>query len=131
MLAAATGDRAALEQRAAALTALVDAGRLPAGSVVPAICRAVLAFMEGDYGNCERILEPVAGDVVRIGGSGAQRDVIEDTLLVALMRSGDAAKASALLQERLQRRPSLRDSHWLGVVRRGGDTAARTSASRN
>ena len=116
MLAAATGDRAALEQRAAALTTLVDAARLPAGSVVSAICRAVLAFMEGDYGNCARILEPVAGDVVRIGGSGAQREVVEDTLLVALMRSGEASKARTLLDKRLHRRPSPRDARWLQLV---------------
>lgn len=113
LVAAATGDRAALEQRAEALAALMEAGNLPAGPVVPAICRAALAFSQEDYAGCVRLLEPVAGEVVRIGGSGAQREVIEDTLLVALMRSGEAPKASALLDRRLQRRPSPRDARWL------------------
>jgi hypothetical protein len=112
MLAAATGDRRAVEQRAAALTALVEAGTLPAGPVVPAICRAVLAFAEEDYAGCARLLEPLAAEAVRIGGSGAQREIVEDTLLVALMRGGEAAKARALLDRRLHRRPSPRDAAW-------------------
>ena len=60
--------------------------------MVPAICRAALAFAEEDYAGCVRLLEPVAAEVVRIGGSGAQREVMEDTLLVALMRSGEVVK---------------------------------------
>ncbi|MFC7555335.1 hypothetical protein ACFQU7_28510 [Pseudoroseomonas wenyumeiae] len=116
LLAAATGDKAGVEQRAAALTRLVEAGSLAAGPVVPAICRAALAFAEGDYAACAGILEPVAGEVTRIGGSGAQREVIEDTLILALMRSGEAAKAHALLDRRLHRRPSLRDTRWLSQI---------------
>jgi hypothetical protein len=116
ILAAAMGDKAAVEQRAAALTALVEAKALPAGPVVPAICRAALAFAEQDYPGCVRILEPVAAEVVRIGGSGAQREVVEDTLLLALMRSGKSAKARALLDRRLHRRPSPRDAHWQSLL---------------
>ncbi|ACL62890.1 tetratricopeptide repeat protein [Methylobacterium nodulans] len=112
LLAAATGDKAAAVARIDALTDLVAAGTLAAGPVVPAICRAVLAFAEEDYAGCVRILEPVAAEVTRIGGSGAQREIIEDTLLVALMRSGEAAKARALLDRRLHRRPSPRDTRW-------------------
>ncbi|MBS0560073.1 MAG: tetratricopeptide repeat protein [Proteobacteria bacterium] len=116
LLAAATGDRAAVEQRAAALDTLVRAGSLPAGPVVPAICRAALAFADGDYAGCVRLLEPVAAEVVRIGGSGAQREVIEDTLLLALMRGGEAGKARALLDRRLHRRPSPRDAAWRAAL---------------
>ncbi len=116
LLEAATGDRTAVERRVEALTSLVEAGTLAAGPVVPAICRAALAFAEEDYAGCVRILEPVAAEVVRIGGSGAQREVVEDTLLIALMRSGEAAKARALLDRRLHQRPSLRDTRWLGLL---------------
>lgn len=116
MLAAATGDRAAVERRAEALTGLVKAGKLAAGPVVPAMCRAALAFAEEDYAGCARILEPVAGEVVRIGGSGAQREIMQDMLLLALMRSGEAGKARALLDRRLHRRPSPRDTGWLGLL---------------
>lgn len=116
LLAAATGDTVAAAERIDALTKLVEEGAMAAGPVVPAICRAALAFAEGDYTGCVRILEPMAGEVARIGGSGAQREVVEDTLLVALMRSGETRKARALLDERLHRRPSPRDTLWRGQV---------------
>ncbi|MBP0623672.1 tetratricopeptide repeat protein [Cupriavidus consociatus] len=113
LVAAASGDKGALEARVKALDDLIEAEKLPAGPVVPAICRAALAFAEEDYLGCANMLEPVAHEVVRIGGSGAQREIVEDTLLVALMRSDNAAKARALLNKRLHRRPSPRDASWL------------------
>lgn len=116
LLAAAAGDKAAAGERIAVLTRLVEDGALAAGPVVPAICRAALAFTDGDYAACARILEPMAGEVARIGGSGAQREVVEDTLLLALMRSGEAGKARDLLDERLHRRPSPRDTLWRSQV---------------
>ena len=112
MLDAATGDRAAVERRVAQLGALVEAGTLAAGPVVPAICRAVLAFADGAYALCARLLEPMAAELARIGGSGAQREIVEDTLLVALMRGDEPEKARALLDRRLRRRPSPRDAAW-------------------
>jgi hypothetical protein len=112
LVAAANGDEAAVERRVESLDQKIDAGSLAAGPVVPAICRAALAFAQDDYATCVRLLEPIARDVVRIGGSGAQREVVEDTLLVSLMRCGNAAKARALLDRRLRRRPSVRDARW-------------------
>lgn len=116
ILEAATGEREAAERRAAALARLVEAGSLAAGPAVPAICRAALAFAEEDYAGCARLLEPVAAEVVRIGGSGAQREMLEDMLLLALMRGGEAEKARALLDRRLHRRPSPRDARWRGQL---------------
>ncbi|BCM17563.1 tetratricopeptide repeat protein [Mesorhizobium sp. J8] len=116
LIAAAVGDRAAVERRVQALTGMIEAGTLAAGPVVPAICRAALSFAEEDYVGCVRILEPVATEVVRIGGSGAQREVIEDMLLLALMRSGEAVKARALLDRRLHCRPSPRDTRWYNLL---------------
>jgi hypothetical protein len=112
LLAAATGDRSGAASRIDALTRLVEEGAVAAGAVVPAICRAALAFADEDYAGCVRILEPLASEVVRIGGSGAQREVIEDTLLLALLRSGQAARTRELLDKRLHRRPSSRDAGW-------------------
>jgi len=117
LLAAATGDDAALTARLHTLDNLVAADKLPAGPIVPAVCRAVQAFAAGRYADCAQILEPVAHEVVRIGGSGAQREVFEDTLLQAWLRAGEvdnhADKARALLSQRLARRPSVRDDGWL------------------
>jgi tetratricopeptide (TPR) repeat protein len=112
MVAAAAGDGAALERRVAALDARIQAGQYRAGPVGPATCQALFAFAEQRYEDCAGLLERVAHDVVRIGGSHAQRDVIEETLLVAWMRSGQAEKARGLLDARLHRRPSARDSQW-------------------
>jgi hypothetical protein len=112
LIAAATGNHAALNQRIAELEKRLADGRLAPGPVMPAVCRALLAFGNGHYGECARILEPVAAEVVRIGGSHAQREIIEDTLLVAFMKGGHPAKARALLDQRLHRRPSPRDTRW-------------------
>jgi hypothetical protein len=112
MLAAARGDQAGLEKRLSALETLIKADALGAGPVAPAIGRALAAFAQGDYAACVAGLEPMSGQIERIGGSRAQREVFEDTLLVALMRSGQAAKARTLLDQRLHRRPSPRDAAW-------------------
>lgn len=108
LISAATGDRQALEERVAGLEARLYDGTLSAGPIVPLLCRALLAFAEEDYPGCAQLLEPVRAEVARIGGSGAQREVIEDTLL----RGGEHTRAGALLDERLHRRPSTRDRHW-------------------
>jgi hypothetical protein len=112
MLAAMSGNWSALDQRMADLDIRRAGGRLPSGTVVPEICRATRAFAEANFRDCVRILEPVSADVVRIGGSHAQREMIEDMLLLAQMKSGEATKARDLLDLRLHRRPSLRDARW-------------------
>lgn len=112
LLAAATHDHAALEQRLRAIEQRLAGGKLAAGPVVPEICRALFAFASEDYATCVRHLAPVLADVVRIGGSHAQREIIEDTFIVALMRGGEFARARAMLDQRLHRRPSPRDARW-------------------
>ncbi|MBR0830763.1 tetratricopeptide repeat protein [Bradyrhizobium manausense] len=112
LFAAATQNQEALATRLAVIEQRVAEGKLPAGPVVPAICRAMQAFADEDFAACVRALTPVLSEVVRIGGSHAQRELIEDTFLVALMRSGELARARALLDARLHRRPSLRDTRW-------------------
>jgi hypothetical protein len=116
LFAAATGDRAALQARLGAIEQRLADGRLAAGPVVPAICRAMNAFAGEDYGICVRELEGVLDDVARIGGSHAQREIVEDTFIAALMRSGELARARAMLDRRLHRRPSPRDARWLAAA---------------
>jgi Tfp pilus assembly protein PilF len=112
LLAAATNNQAALDERLTVIEQRLADGKLPAGSVVPNICRAMRAFAGEDYAACVAQLEGVLGEVVRIGGSHAQREVIEDTFIVALIRSGKLPQARALLDARLHRRPSPRDARW-------------------
>jgi hypothetical protein len=112
MAAAAAGDAALLQERLEALNARVEAGSYRAGDIGPVACRALGAFAAGRFGECADLLEPMAGEVARIGGSNAQREVIEETLLVALLRAGETARARALIEARLARRPSGRDRRW-------------------
>ena len=52
-------------------------------------------------------------ELVRIGGSHAQRELWEDTLIVACLRAGHGDKAARRLSTtRLHRRPSARDEAW-------------------
>lgn len=51
-----------------------------------------------------------------LGGSRAQLEVLDDTLIEALRRSGRSAEARERLAQRLQRRPSNRDRDWLSRI---------------
>jgi hypothetical protein len=116
LFAAATQNREALNARLAGIEQRLTDGKLPAGPAVPAICRALVAFADEDYAACVQMLAPVLGEVVRIGGSHAQRELIEDTFIVALMRGGELPRARAMLDARLHRRPSLRDTRWQAAL---------------
>jgi hypothetical protein len=116
LFAAATQNREALAARLAVIEQRLADGKLPAGPVVPAICRAMTAFADEDFAECVRALTPVRADIVRIGGSHAQRELIEDTFIVALIRSGELGEARTMLDSRLHRRPSLRDTNWRGLT---------------
>jgi hypothetical protein len=52
-------------------------------------------------------------ELVRIGGSHAQRELWEDTFIAACLRAGYGDKAAPMISERLHRRPSTRDRAWL------------------
>jgi hypothetical protein len=110
---AATGDTGALESRVTGLHRLLADGRLPPGEVAPALCAGAAALTRGDSVEASRMLEAAIIELPRIGGSHAQREVFEDSLIVAYLRSGQLAKASTLLRSRLARRPSARDEAWL------------------
>ncbi|MGX4802012.1 tetratricopeptide repeat protein [Bradyrhizobium guangdongense] len=116
LFAAATQNREALAARLAAIEQRLADGKLPAGPVVPAICRALAAFADENYAACVRELDPVLAEIARIGGSHAQRELIEDAFLLALIRSGELPRARKLLDARLHRRPSLRDMRWQAAM---------------
>jgi tetratricopeptide (TPR) repeat protein len=111
-LAAAAIGSEALDSRLTQLEARAADGKLAPGRSAIDICRGIKAFAEGDNDGAIRLLEPVMADVVRIGGSHAQRELWEDTLIVAYLRGGYAEKAAGLISARLDRRPSARDETW-------------------
>ncbi|MBZ9861070.1 tetratricopeptide repeat protein [Mesorhizobium sp. CA12] len=66
---------------------------------------AIKAFGEGKYDEAVRLIRPIRSIAHRFGGSHAQRDVIDLTLIEAALRAGDRALARALTAERQLARP--------------------------
>ncbi len=66
---------------------------------------AIQAFGGGDYARAVTLLRPVRSVAHRFGGSHAQRDLLDLTLVEAAARSGDKPLAAALAAERLALRP--------------------------
>lgn len=69
------------------------------------LTRAIKAFGEGNYTEVIRFIRPIRAIAHRFGGSHAQRDVIDLTLIEAALRAGDGALARALTAERSAARP--------------------------
>jgi hypothetical protein len=67
--------------------------------------QGIMAFADGDYARAARLLAPIRSIAHRFGGSHAQRDVIDLTLIEAAIRGGDAALADRLTRERMEHRP--------------------------
>jgi len=67
---------------------------------------AIKAFGNGCYAECVQRLRSVRNIAHRFGGSHAQRDLVDLTLLEASLRDGQAALASALAAERSSVRPT-------------------------
>jgi hypothetical protein len=109
----AMGDREAMGKLIGGLEDLEALGRPLVSEVVLPLARGVEAFGEGGYDDAIRWLEPLDGQLVRVGGSHAQWEVFEDTLLQSYLRAGQFERAEALLRRRLARRSSARDVVWL------------------
>ena len=103
-----------------AMTALIDALRDAADrrhaltlEVTLPLVLGIEAFGRGAYAETVAHIEPIADEIVRLGGSQAQRMVFEETLLRAYMLSGRTEKAEEMLRKRLEHRHSGRDFFWL------------------
>jgi tetratricopeptide (TPR) repeat protein len=70
------------------------------------IVEALDRFTNGDYAAAVETLLPVRQELWRMGGSKAQRDVVEWTLVEAANRARDRGIATALASERLAGRPA-------------------------
>jgi hypothetical protein len=80
---AASGDELALETLLGQLREREKAGKLLAGPIVPALAEAFGAFARKDYAKALALIEPYMAEHERIGGSRAQRRLIELTLAAA------------------------------------------------
>ena len=93
---AVTGDTDALEARASTM----EAGPYPAGHTVPALARAFVAFERKDFAAAIDLLEPLLPVRGRLGGSNAQIDLMEFTLLRAYILADRQDAADRLLAAR-------------------------------
>ncbi len=106
-------DGSAADTRARQIEALAQERRYPSGSYLPAVARGFAAFEGGDYSGAIEALAPVAGQNERIGGSRAQHDLIDFTLLSACLRADRMDQARQLLAVR---RPGASGIPVLGVA---------------
>jgi tetratricopeptide (TPR) repeat protein len=69
------------------------------------LARALLAFEHGKYAATIDLLRPLRYIAQRFGGSHAQRDLIDLTLIEAARRAGESSLVRALANERLALKP--------------------------
>ncbi len=110
----------------AAGTSGSSANRIMVRGAGLAAARALAAFGRGDDREVIDQLAPLRHHLSVFGGSHAQRDAYQRTLLASAIRSGERELASLLLDERLEARPS---SVWARasrarLARKTGNTAA-------
>jgi tetratricopeptide (TPR) repeat protein len=118
---AACGDDAAFARLVDGLRALDAKGHPIAGSVALPMVQGIAAFVAGDHAAALAHLEPVEAEFHRVGGSHAQWELFEETMIasyLAVERYDDAAR---LVRRRLSRRASPRDWQWLARAIGGRD----------
>jgi tetratricopeptide (TPR) repeat protein len=102
------GREGLVERRLAAMRATAANGGEAAGLYrnlgIP-IVEGLAAFHHGDYAEAVERLLPVRVELWQIGGSHAQRDVVDWTLAEAAVRAGQRDVALSLAHERLATRP--------------------------
>jgi tetratricopeptide (TPR) repeat protein len=94
------GDVGSLEARLRQIGELGQQSRYPSGSLVPTVSRAFAAFEQRDFAAAIDALEPIAGELERIGGSRAQLDLVEFTLLQAYINGGRVQDARRMVRNR-------------------------------
>lgn len=115
---AAVNDQPRLGQLVGELRARVAAGKVYAGEMLPALGEAYQAFAAGDWSRAADQFDALEAQVIRLGGSHAQRDIFEETRIEAHVRAGHLERARAMLEARLDRRPNGRDTRWLDRINR-------------
>jgi hypothetical protein len=115
--------RAVVHRLAAAAT--TGTNRMMTAEVGLPASRAVIAHAEGRFGDVVAELFPIRRQFHRFGGSHAQRDVLQRTLLDAAIRDGQLDLARALTAERL----GMRDTSVYSWMQRARVLAAQGDAT--
>lgn len=112
-------DADGLRRFAAAATGFDAPG---AAELLPGLARGLAAYVEGDHATASELLLAEELRFGRYGGSHAQREVFEDTLIQALVQAGRFEEATSRLKKRLDRRESRFDTE---LLRRVGQSCPR------
>ena len=80
--------------------------------VLADLAQGLAAYVQDDPETAAACLVLVDRHIDRVGGSRAQREVLEDTLIEAMIRAGRFDEARRRLERRLERRPSPFDDAW-------------------
>lgn len=94
------------------------------------VCRALVAYGRGDHDEVVGLLYPIRHRVNEFGGSHAQRDAVQRTLVEAALRAGWHDVARTLVSERINVRPCS-PYNWLkqaALADRLGERAAAATA---
>ena len=75
------------------------------GEVAVPIAKAIAQYVKGVYGNTVDLLLQVRANLSRMGGSVAQRDLIEWTLTAAAIRASERSISVSLANERMAFKP--------------------------
>ncbi|MER5886609.1 tetratricopeptide repeat protein [Streptomyces sp. NPDC001941] len=96
------------------------------------VCRALIAYGTGRYEDVVDLLLPVRHRLAFFGGSHAQRDAVQKTLVEAALRTPRTDLARTLLSERIALRPNC-PYNWLARARLADalGEAAQAAASRH
>ena len=111
LVAGIAGDRDTEAKLDGSITNYIDTGprgtnRDVAAEVGRNLTRAIAAFSAQQFAQAVDLLLPVRGQIRRIGGSNAQRDLFNQTLIAAAIGAGRLPLARALLAERVALKPN-------------------------
>ena len=89
-----------------------SAGNPVTATVVAEFADALADFLAGRNEAAAVSLLALRQQFDRVGGSAAQQEIVEETAIAALAAAGRSSEATALLEERMDRRPRPRDESW-------------------
>lgn len=84
----------------AQLAPFTDNPRGSAGDMVPPMARGFKAYASGDYRTAAKEIEPLVDSHERLGGSRAQRDLLEYVVASAKLRGGQRDAARQFIERR-------------------------------
>src|SRR5262249_43198683 len=118
MALAATGRDASAQRMLASMRGFGDADSEPDAivrTIAAPVSEAVRAHCKGDYVRAVDLVRPVLTEMVRLGGSHAQQDVLEQMFLTAALRAGRMDDVKILLDRVRARRP-VAPEHRIGYA---------------